>query len=351
MKILHIVTHFSPFVGGLENLVLDIAEQQVKKNEIFVLTLQYDSLLPKYEERNNLKIFRVPAFKILKNQYSIPQKGFSQKIKEIKPDVVFTHTRFFLTSFLGGRFIKKNLPKTKWIHVEHGQNSVQSKNLIVFLGAKIFDKILGKWIFKKSDKIVVLSKTGKNFVQSFKIKKEKIKIIPNGVKIPRKKIPIPQKNKALFFGRIIREKGIFEVLEVAQKSPNWSFEICGKLNQKIKNTKNIKVYGEMPQKEIIEKIKSVDLVILPSYSEGNSLAVLESAACERAILATPVGQNEKIISESFLIPLKNCKKIIEKLNFLENNWKELKKEGIKNRKIVEANFSFDSMIKSYESIL
>ncbi len=351
MKILHITTHFYPFIGGLENIVFDLARKQAEKHEVFVLTLLYDKNLPKFEEKNGIKIYRFPCINILKNQYSLPKFGFSKKIKEIKPNVVFTHTRFFMTSFLG----QKNAKNCEKIHVEHGQNFVQSKNIFIKIFARIFDEFFGKYIFKKADKIVVLGDGGRRFVKKLSGRDDDIFIIQNGIKIPEKIKKIPRKNRVIFFGRIIPEKGINEILRTAKKCQNWSFNIYGKSENKhlIKKDKsnNIRFLGEISPKEISEKIQESDLVVLPSWSEGNSLAILESAANARTIIATPVGQNEKIISSDFIVPVKNSEKIIKKLNFLENNWDMLERVGMKNFKKVKKLYSFESMLKAYEKLI
>ncbi len=352
MKILHVTTHFNPFVGGLENLVLQLAIQQAKEHEVSILTLKYDQTLPNYELISGVKIFRVPCFVLLKNQYAWPKFGFSKEIQKINPDVLFTHTRFFATSFFAGRTIKNTLPKSLWIHTEHGMSHVPAQNIFIKFSAWCIDQTLGRWIFKKAQKIVVLSHEGKIFIEKLGALPSKIVIIHNGVKLPKTITPIPQKNKILFFGRMIREKGILEVLEVAKKCGNWTFELCGSGNLDFSQLpKNVIFSGEISPDKISEKIQKADLILLPSYAEGSCLAVLESAAQGRAILATPVGQNKQILSPDFIVPIKNTEKIIEKLCILENNWKTLEQEGQKNQKQIKKDFNFESMIQAYKKTL
>lgn len=353
-KILHITTHFHPFIGGLENMVFQLAKEQSKTYDVSILTCQYDKSLPLFEEIGGVKIYRFPSIKILKNQYSIPKSGFSKKVKELDVDVIFTHTRFFMTSFLGG-FRKGN---AQWIHVEHGQNFVRSKNPMIVLGAWLFDQTFGRYILKKADKVVVLGEEGKQFVEKFR-KQGEISIIQNGIHIPEKIKKPPRKNRAIFFGRLIPEKGVREIIEAAKASPNWSFDIYGKGNQNYEITRlqdnkirnNVVFQGQISPIEISKQIQNSDLVILPSWSEGNSLAILETAASARPIIATPVGQNEKIVSPEFIVPAKNAEKIIEKLNELENKWEALEKEGQSNLNKVQKLYSFKGMVEAYGKLI
>lgn len=359
MKILHVTTHFYPFVGGLENLVLSIATEQAKTHEVTILTLKYDKSLPNEEVVDGVKIIRLPAIRLLKNQYSIPRLGFSRKVRELNSDVLFTHTRFFITSALAGfsnpgskmkeKFEPGFVSNNTWIHVEHGQNFVEAKNIFLKLGARLLDLTIGKFIFRKADKIVVLGERGREFVNNLAGRKDNVFVISNGVKIPVTK-NAPRKNKALFFGRIIPEKGVGEIIEAAKSIPNWTFDIYGK-GGILGSKDNVVFHGEITPDQVSTKIQESDLVILPSWSEGNSLAVLEAAANARPILATPVGQNEKVISPEFLIPVGNVEKMVEKLDKFEGSFDTLEREGLKNREIIKKDFSFKEMVRKYEDLV
>ena len=163
----------------------------------------------------------------------------------------------------------------------------------------------------------------------------------------------------MFFGRIIREKGIGEIVEAAKKCPNWQFDIYGEGKQDYKITRgqgnkirnNIKFFGTVAHQVIQEKIQEADLVILPSWSEGNSLAILEAAASARAIIATPVGQNQVIVSPNWIVPVGDHVLLSQKLKELEGRWDTLERAGIENQERVKKNYSFEKMIKAYEALL
>jgi len=353
MKILHITTHFSPFIGGLENLVFDLAREQAKRHDVSVLTLKYDESLPDFEIKHGIKIYRYPAFTILKHRYLWPKFGFSQQIAKIDPNVIITHTRFFATSYFGQKL------KGSWkkIHVEHGHNFVRSKNLIIKVGAWMFDVLFGKKVFHNTAQIVVLSELGKSFVEKFLINRkiksfpQKIHIIENGVMIPDFLQQPPQKNNALFFGRMIKEKGLDEVIYAAKQNPAWQFSLYGIGNLPSDLPKNVFYGGAVLPEKIPSIIQSADLVILPSWSEGASLAVLESAANGRPILATPVGQNEKIISSDFLVPVRDKQALSDKIKFLTDKFDLLQEEGKKIQNVVEEKYSFSKMVQEYEKVL
>jgi glycosyltransferase involved in cell wall biosynthesis len=199
-------------------MVLGLGTEQTKKHEVLVLTLKHDETLPDYEEKNGIKIHRMPEIPVLKRRYTIPKKGYEQKLKDIDPDVIITHARFFMPSYLAGRYSRKH--GKKWIHVEHSADFIRSKNLVIHSGARVIDLIFGKWIFKNSDQVVVLSEKARQFVQNFSGRSMGVSIIRNGIEVPYKTpYNLPMNKKALFLGRMVEEKGIFYILEAAKKSP------------------------------------------------------------------------------------------------------------------------------------
>ena len=354
MKILHVATHYFPFSGGIEQLIFDLSTAQKKFSDVAILSCKFHKNLPNFEKKNGVEIWRAPKISILKNRFPLPIFGFSKILQKINPDLIFTHGRFFLPTFLAGNFAKKFAKK--WVHVEHSADFLRSKNFFINFSARIVDEFLGKKNLKNTDAIVVLSEKAKNFVQKFSGAK-KIFIIENGVKIPRKISPLPQKNCAVFAGRMVAEKGICEISAAAKICKNWNFKffgefLCENFKKKfLKNLpKNAEFCGKISREKVVEKFAAADLVLLPSTNEGFSLAALEAAAAGRAILGTDSGANAKIISKNFLIKFGDARKLAEKLHFLENNFSILKKVGRENFQKVQ-NFSCEKMLQKYENLV
>lgn len=350
MKILHVTPHFWPFEGGLENLVQQISSHQVRSHEVSVLTISHDKSLPAEEIRNGIRIFRVSGKNIFSLGYFAPEQDFCNILAEINPDVLFTHTRFFLTSFVAGRFFRVNFPHRQWIHVEHGQNSIVSRNPIIYTGAWVIDRSLGRWIFQNANKIVSVSKGGKTFIQQC-IQRD-VQVIPTGVSVPIRTEPLPCQNRAIFIGRMVREKGVLEILKVAKKSLYWNFEMVGAGPLlRSANLPNIQWRGNIPHEDIAIHVQSADLVILPSWSESLSMSVLESCAQGRAVLATDVGENKNILSEKFIFPARMDGILKNKLDFLQNQFEILSKEGDKNYEYVKNHHPLDAMLSAYDTLL
>ena len=63
MKILFVLEHFYPYIGGAEKLFYALATNLAKEGfEVIVVTTQFDKKLPLVEFHKNVKIIRVKCF-------------------------------------------------------------------------------------------------------------------------------------------------------------------------------------------------------------------------------------------------------------------------------------------------
>ena len=107
-----------------------------------------------------------------------------------------------------------------------------------------------------------------------------------------------------------------------------------------------------------EIYKKMDIVILPSWREGLSKSLLESAAMSLPIITTNVpGCNDIIINEhsGLLVPLRNKDKIKSAIKRYIENPELAIKYGVNARKTVIKNFTVEiinqKILKLYEDFL
>lgn len=350
MRVLHVAPRGHPFPGGLESLSWDIVKAQSQEREVFLLCGKHDMSLPIQEKKENVHISRFSSVDFLKDRYGLPYKSFYNTIAKIKPDILFTHTRFFPSSFLAGWSIRKKFPSCRWVHIEHGQNSLHVGNVFLEGVGHISDQIFGRWIFRHADQTIVVSPTAEKFARSLGAKN--IRIIPSGVEIPGRIHPLPRKNKALFFGRMVREKGVREILFAAEKSPQWHVTLVGDGPLfGFRSLPNVTWEKSVSREKIRSFLRASDLVLLPSYSESLSLSVLESASEGRAIVASDVGENKSLLSPDFLFPPRDKESLCRMLQKNTNCFDILSQEGKRNYEFVAQNYSIESMQDAYKNLL
>ena len=172
------------------------------------------------------------------------------------------------------------------------------------LKQKLFKKLLFAFIFLKpaiSSSSAFFCSTKKEYVdikKNFKI--NNTFIIPNGINFDQfKKRNLEHKKikkikKILFFGRIHEKKGLKILIEAVKDLPqsyfdNFLFEITGpgSIKENIKLKKLIKKYSlekkvllnpPILRKDKVEYLKKFDIFVLPSYEEGDSIALKEALA-------------------------------------------------------------------------
>ena len=163
---------------------------------------------------------------------------------------------------------------------------------------------------------------------------DQINIVPYGFNISNEnKVEYPKTDEFvnfLFVGQVIYRKGInylAEAFSMANRD-NIKLNIVGKLEKnsqivdKIKCNKNIKIWGMVTHDKMKDIYNQADVFVLPSLSEGMSLAGLEAMAFELPIICTTnTGVNDLVDDgvNGFVVPIGDADAIKEKIEWFADN--------------------------------
>ena len=115
----------------------------------------------------------------------------------------------------------------------------------------------------------------------------------------------------------------------------------------------VKLVGWIPHDELPDYLNGLELVVLPSYTEGLPNLMLEAMACGTPVLATPVGAIPDVIKDKktgFIID-NNSPECIAKNVERALNHTSLD-EIVKNaRKLVEKEFTCEATVERYKKAL
>jgi glycosyltransferase involved in cell wall biosynthesis len=95
----------------------------------------------------------------------------------------------------------------------------------------------------------------------------------------------------------------------------------------------------------------MDVFVLPSLSEGLSMALLEAMAAECPVVATRVGGNVELVEEGvtgYLVPSENSQLLAERVIDLLRNKEEARRFGHRGRERVREKFSLAGMVDAYQ---
>jgi len=105
--------------------------------------------------------------------------------------------------------------------------------------------------------------------------------------------------------------------------------------------------------DVPEVIAAADIVVLPSWSEGLPLAVLEAMACGKPVVATPVGGVARAVVEGktgLLVPPGKPGRLAAAISRLLQDPVEAARMGAEGRRRVESRYSLDQFTRSIESL-
>lgn len=374
MDILVFSPYYPPHTGGLESHSDEFNRSLSREGvTITVFTPKLPLSAPSLETRyDNVHILRFPAIELIPN-YPFPKfwkKEFWtlwKSLQEEKHSLVLSRTRFFFTSLMAWRYARKvSIP---WVHIEHGSDFARFNSSFKTLLGKFYDLTIGAFILQRSDLNIANSKASANFVKQLSQRTD-CRVIYRGVEkdtiqniAPHSffSTHFPGKIVIGFIGRLIDGKGVADLLE-AFSTLNTDTSICALVGdgperarlEKLITQKNLSgsvvFFGEKPFAEAIALLKSFDIFVNPSYTEGIPTAVIEAALCHKAIIATDVGGTKEIITgedDGFLIPPHNREELGEKLALLLSDSALRRSFGERAFARVEQKFDWHHATKGY----
>lgn len=371
LKIAHINMFYLPTFGGVEKVMQELAERQVKQgHEVHVFCCnsdKYQKIPKKIEMINGVIIHRLPYwFRLSLSTHIWPSLLWA--LPKYDFDILHTHVSGHLYVLLTGLVSK--FKASKHIHTTHCPWTDAFRPFILKPLLFINDLFLNKLSFKLIDKVVSITPWEVETYLSKYTSKDKIKIIPNGMdKILFKKIQPNNFKKnhkikdklVLFFGRLNPTKGpeilAKTAIEITKERKDISFVWIGpdegklaEVKELIKPYPNMQYLGTIEGKEkIAEMYQAADVFPMPSYREGLPLCLFEAYASGLPVVASPVNGIPYELKENengFLVPYGNIELLKKRiLEVLDNP--NLAKKFSKNNKEKAKNFSWDQINERY----
>jgi len=285
--------------------------------------------------------------------------------RENKVDIIHT---FFEKSEVMGWFTCRRAGVSTW---------VTSRRDLGFNRKAIYDKVF-RMSSKNCKKCVANCLAVKEEVlRREMVKEDKVDVIYNGLDLSPYQLPADD-------GILRNELGIKQDSSLVGMVANFNFEIKGH-QYFLEAAKNIsgrfpqvvfllvgdgplrhkyqilanklglreKVYFLGKRDDVATIVRSLDVSVLSSTSEGLSNVILESMAAGKPVVATSVGGSPEVVTDGttgYLVPpadpMAMAKAVV---NLLEDPGKAMAM-GLAGRKIVEEKFTVEAMVRSYERL-
>lgn len=278
-------------------------------------------------------------------------------MRQVKPDVVLTYT---IKPNIYGSLCCRVLKLPYIVNItglgSAFENDGMLRKLVVFLY---------KTALKKASCVFFQNAKNRDIFAGFGIKGKKERLVPgSGVNLDRHVLEeYPDEDtpvKLVFVGRIMKEKGIDELLygaeKIKQEFPEVIFQLIGSYEDDYKVLIEEKEKAGIVQFIGYQKIihpfyKDASAAIMPSYHEGMSNVVLEAAATGRPVLASDIpgcreGFDDGITGIGF--PPRDKEAFYKAVKrFLNLSYEERKQMGENARKKIEKEFDRKIVVESY----
>jgi glycosyltransferase involved in cell wall biosynthesis len=302
------------------------------------------------------------------------------------------HKKFDIISFhdwlagFAGIMVKNNtnLPAVFHVHSIEEQRSMIGRVEIV--------KEIERESARKADKIITVSYSMKEFLESLGYPKEKINVVYNGIDAEkyslknvnwelveklRERYKIKDEKVIFFIGRLTWVKGVVNLIkampEVLKSFPNVKLVILGKgesytdliqLKQSLGIGDKVEIRSEwVSEEERIAHYAMADVCVFPSISEPFGIVSLEAMSMERPVVVGARGVSglrEQVIPNGenrcgVHINGEDPNDIAWGIKVVLENFEEAKKWGKNGRKRVIENFTIEKTaketLKIYESLI
>ncbi len=299
--------------GGIGTSILNLSHGLVALGHQ-VIILVYGQSEDAYFEEENIQYYKIKNIKIKGLSFYFTQKKVERLINKLysehKIDIVEAPDWTGFTAFINPKcplVIRENGSDTYFCHLDN--RPVKFKN-----------KYLEKRALKKADAIIAVSHfTGTLTNKLFQLKRP-FTVIPNAIDTAVFKPSIKESSKQtiLYFGTLIRKKGLLELPEifnlVHSKNKEVELVLVGKDSPDVftgsKSTwslmqplfkssamEKVSYLGAVTYEDMQGLIQQASVCVFPTFAEALPVSWIEAMAMEKPIVASNVGWAKEVITD------------------------------------------------------
>ena len=279
-------------------------------------------------------------------------------LKELKPDIVLTYT--IKPNVYGG--LACRMTKLPYIaNVTGLGTTIENGGLLSFISTSLY-----KVGLKGASCVFFQNKDNQKLFIDRKIVKGKTRLIPgSGVNLQAHCVePYPDDKdgiRFLFVGRIMKDKGIGELLEamhlIHQENDKatldvvgWSDEDYSEALKKAEQEGSIRYHGL--QSDVHPFYTNCHCAVLPSYHEGTANVMLEASSTGRPVITTRVPGCQETFDEGktgFGCDVKSTESLADAMRkFLSTTQDRRREMGLAARTKMEMEYDRNIVLKAYQ---
>jgi glycosyltransferase involved in cell wall biosynthesis len=301
--------HTSRAVGGIERYISTIAKELTRRGiNVKIITRQLGNQ-KFYERKRNLQIYRIPyipgkytrtpSFNLFSIYY------FGKILKRGNIDII--HATACWAGFAS--YLIKKIWGFEYILTMQTVDSLKPE----WSKVRPLFKIVEKCSIENAQHIIAVSEEVCNeIIDTYNISRARMQVIPNGIdisvyKCARRQILKKDKKNILFVGTLRESKGVRFLLDAVKLlDHNYHLHITGDGPQRVfleKHAETLQINDKVTflgaRNDIPDLMKSADVFVISSLTEGLPFVILEAMASEIPIVATNVGGMKDILKNNY----------------------------------------------------
>jgi glycosyltransferase involved in cell wall biosynthesis len=302
---------YLPFLGGMERECALLAAELARRGyEPVIITEQLGLDTPRIERSGGVTVHRIPSSteRTLAVQLRVAAR-MALLVARYRRRAAFAVVRTTtLPAVLVG--LLKALRVIRFPTLVTAETGGAADDVVALAQRPLFP--LARMLVSAHDRLNGICQANVDHLREYGFPASKITAIPNGIDISAYATTSPPERvrRFLFLGRFDPEKGVFELLDALRalldRHPDARLTIAGEgpvgheLEERCAQlgiAHAVEFVGRVPYELLGQVFDEHDCLVLPSYSEGMPLSVLEAAAHRRVLIITDVGDIRRLFGE------------------------------------------------------
>lgn len=352
------VLYFTP-VFNLKNTKIDTyMTREVKSVVLNYPNIEYLVYLTNPRKKDKVVMYNERILQVNRRTYKnfLFLKEALKIFVKFRPQIVHSHyvVPSIIINFLAKIFRVPTILHGRGQDVNYRPyRSIKSKILLLVAG-------------KLNKQVVTVCKSMKKDCMQFKIKKNKVKVIYNGIDFmyfnPKEKTSFSNQRslELIHVGALNPRKAQDLIIEACKvlKDNNIKFHLTligeGVLRPKINDLINkydlsdyVDLLGNIEHYYLPKYLQKADIMVFPSVTEGLPNAVLEAMSMKLVVIMTRVDGNLELVQDigTILVDINNSQQLFDAIMHYYNNPSEIEIGGEINRNFIVNTFSWDKHAK------
>lgn len=356
--ILYLSTSSGP--GGAERVISNLSASLDPARYRAILCLFRPGWIQEHTENRGVRTYVIPTQGMFDWRWVLRVKRL---LKDEHVDLIHAHE---FDANVQGTFVAA-LSGVPLVATVHGKN---------YFWEKLRRRLAYQWVSRNATMVAVSENLKQFIVEKVGVDSGHVKVVYNGVDLLphcgpadidqcRKELDLPTGDQIVgVVGNLYPVKGhqylIAAIPAVLAKCPNTTFifagrgQLEGELKEQAHQLGVAQKVRFLGLRQDIPRILAVlHAFVLPSLSEGLSMAILEAMVAGKPVIATDVGGNPELVEDSetgYLVPSQNSQALADRLISLLMNRDRALQFGKVGQLRAQGQFSLRTMVREYQAI-